>query len=41
MLKGKEWFWLSSIIFVDKEESNGYVSEEISKKIRKSELFVF
>jgi hypothetical protein len=25
-------FWLSSITFVGKEEFNGYVSEEISKK---------
>jgi hypothetical protein len=32
MLKGKDMFWLSSITFVDKEEFNGYASEEISKK---------
>jgi hypothetical protein len=30
--KEKIWLWLSSITFVDKEEFNGYVSEEISKK---------
>jgi hypothetical protein len=41
MLKEKIWFWLSSITFVDKEEFNGYVSEEIGKKIRKAELCVF
>ena len=36
MLKGKEWFWLlSSITFVDEEEFNGYVTEEISKKNKK------
>ena len=40
MLEGKEWFWLPSITFVDKEEFNGYVSEEISKK-RKAELYVY
>ena len=38
--KEKIWFWLS-ITFVDKEEFNGYVSEEISKKIRKAELYVY
>jgi hypothetical protein len=32
MLEGKDMvFWLS-ITFADKEEFNGYVSEEISKK---------
>jgi hypothetical protein len=32
MLKEKIWFWLSFITFVDKEEFNGYMSEEISNK---------